>query len=228
MPETNVRNSRSGTAAQLAAANRWLEDGETVVESDTGNTRTGPGHWNDLTPNLAAGGSGATAPPADEVAQWGAGFALNGQYPIDWVTGQSTTDPNEVIVVDTSTEWADPDVGVNGRPSPMVTETGRYYIFVEVAGNGAPSQAGDFAMAQFDLSIEEPDGDHILSYFLVKGRDTVVYPGTYEARALFQGVVDLQAGTHWELFGRGTAYDAVIGGAPATDAVATFRIGRVG
>src|SRR4051812_1785526 len=60
MPENNVRNSRSGTAAELAAGNRWLEDGETVVESDTGNTRTGPGHWNDLTPNLAAGGSGAS------------------------------------------------------------------------------------------------------------------------------------------------------------------------
>lgn len=39
---------RRGTAAQWAAADPVLEDGESGFERDTGRTKTGPGAWNSL------------------------------------------------------------------------------------------------------------------------------------------------------------------------------------
>lgn len=66
MPDAiNVRNSRSAAAADLAATNPWLGDGEERYETDTGKSKVGPGYWNDL--SYGAGQSGGGTPDAVDV-----------------------------------------------------------------------------------------------------------------------------------------------------------------
>lgn len=181
--------------------------------------------------SLVGGATGTTVVPTNERAEWARTGALVPSFLLDWEVDQVSSDPNDVIVLDTSPEWADPDEGASGHPAAMVTEAGRYFVRAVLQSTNAPSQAGDFVEAAFRLQIEDIGGAQITQFGGVfQASDSVTFPAVHPAVAVIEREITLPAGAHFELAPANgmTTFASKCGGVTDNDACSlTVAVSRV-
>lgn len=175
-----------------------------------------------------ADGSTETVPLSnyelDMHAKWfrqGAFDGASGSF--DFNEDQTILDPHEVIVVDNSSEWND----VWGFPSPMVTETGLYYVSMYALHPFVPAQEGDWVhhLVGADFMDEAGNNDGTGSHRLDFGK--TYYPGAQPLHLTVWYTTLLPAGTH---FDPGCSITGLNDGDPlsAEDLMYQFEIKRVG
>lgn len=90
-----------------------------------------------ISPPPASGGGSGTSPAVSEsvgtIALWEASNPP-GPLAFDWDTDLVGELP-AWIAVDTDADWADPDTGWWGSPSPAIVEAGLYCVHLEVGSN---------------------------------------------------------------------------------------------
>lgn len=164
-PAVNLRNAVSAPASEWAdydgvevdedelpptdIRKRWLNDGETLTEIDTGNTKTGPGFWHVLPYNEASGGSGTSGSPSAGFSATLGGVLHHAAFPV----ALSSIDPASPLL-DIGGSMCNPRsnptqgalfTGLSVVVSPF-TALGQIDVFVEVDIK-SEDQANKWALA---------------------------------------------------------------------------------
>jgi hypothetical protein len=115
-----------------------------------------------------SGGGGGASEHLGDYATWSHSGAADGtsgsfDYDVDLADSSGST-----VGVDDSPEWADPDTGNWGYPTPQVTEAGTYSVLVNVTSGGTGTQltlevmqgdgSGDQTPFGQQFTVAVPDG----------------------------------------------------------------------
>lgn len=146
--------------------------------------------------------SGASVPSTD-YATWVRTAPFETNFSFDWTADQTHVDPGGWIVLDTSEEWADPDVGASGHVAPMTSADGLYQFVARMTGPSL-TQAGDYAQAEMRLQLEDINGIQITDGLtnLLQVRLSEVFPSPLDLWMVLPVTMRLPAGTHFEFVTR--------------------------